>query len=207
MIANVMASPTESGESESSPTTRARIMRVRVRLGLDWPRLVARGGGGTLGLIAVAFVGLYLPGPVRFGLLAVGFLASRLLQEGTPRLAAQLPIVWLALAWGLGLLQPLVGIALLVVISAEAGLWWRWQETLAAVEPEEAEEATRPLTPDERLNALLADAPVEGLPFAEIVALMAPHMSRSTVHERLRQRGWKISPGRWRARPAGVHEP
>lgn len=59
---------------------------------------------------------------------------------------------------------------------------------------------------ERRLDALLAEAPLEGGPFAEIVTTMAPYMSRSSVARKLQERAWKIAPGRWRARPAGLED-
>lgn len=206
----VIAGLMESQPSQSQPSRadlRARVAR------LDLPRLLTRGGGGTLALVGVAFAGLYLPGLVRLGLVVAGILAVRVLGEvadgpvrSVLRPALGLVVGWLALAWGLGLLSPVVAVALLVLIGAEVRLWWGYREAVEA-----AAEAPAPLprdpTPDERLDALLADAPLEGLEFAEIVATMKPHMSRATVARRLKERAWRIGDGRWRARPAGVDQP
>jgi hypothetical protein len=200
----------ESGESESSPATRAWIY-ARAKLGPDFPLLVARWGMGVLALVALAFAGLYLPGPARLALVVAGVLAARLMDrmpDGPRRTALQpavgLAVAWLALAWGLGLLQPVVAVALLVLVAAEVRLWWQYREAVAEADIEEPPSPPRALTPDERLAALLAEAPLEGLLFAEIVEAMSPYMARSTVALRLKERGWNIGKGRWRARPGGL---
>lgn len=207
MIAGLM----ESQPSQSQPSRadlRARVAR------LDLPRLLTRGGGGTLALVGLAFAGLYLPGLVRLGLVVIGILAVKAterLPDGPVRAAlrpaAGLVVGWLALAWGLGLLSPVVAVALLVLVGAEARLWWGYRQSIAEAAVEDSSSPPRDLTPDERLDALLEDAPLEGLAFAEIVAAMQPHMSRATVGRRLKQRGWRIPGGRWRARPDGVEGP
>ena len=183
-------------------------------MSLSWPRLVTRGGGGTLALVAVAFAGLYLPGPVRLGLVVVGILAVKAMERvpagpGTAALrpAVGLVVGWLALAWGLGLLSPVVAVALLALVAAEGRLWWGYWTAVAEAVTVEPSAPPRDLTPDERLDALLDEAPLEGLPLGEIVLAMQPYMSRATVGRRLKQRGWRIPGGRWRARPDGVDGP
>jgi hypothetical protein len=52
-------------------------------------------------------------------------------------------------------------------------------------------------TPDERFEELLSGAPPEGMEFGAIVDAMKPWMSRGTVFNRLRDRGRKVSRGRW----------
>lgn len=181
---------------------------------LDWPRLLARGGGGVLALVTVAFAGLYLPGLVRLGLVVAGILTVKLMGgladgpvRGMLRPALGLVVTWLALAWGLGLLQPIVAVALLILVGLEARLWWEYREATAGTAAEEPASPPRALTPDERLDALLAEAPLEGLAFGEIAEAMAPYMVRSTVAAKLKQRAWSLGKGRWRARPAGIDEP
>lgn len=163
------------------------------------------------GLLGVAIAGFYLPGLGRIAVLVVAGIAARQLsrlEDGPERAllqpAAGATVAWLALAWGLGLLEPFVALAFAVLVALYGGLWWRYGALIAVAEAEAPPPPPRPPTPDERLDQLLADAPLDGFPFEDIVAAMAPHMSRATVAARLKERGWRIRRGFWRARPAGV---
>ena len=173
-----------------------------------------RWGGGLLALLlAVAVAGFSLPGLARLGVLVVLVIAAKQLdrledgpERSVLRPAAGLAVAWLALAWGLGLLEPFVALALVALLAACAALWWHYGALIAAEEPQDL---PRALTPDERLDQLLEEAPFDGLPTEDIVAAMDGQMSRSTVQARLRERladgrAWKIRHGRWRARPGGV---
>lgn len=216
MIESPMGSPATS-ESPSTNPARAGAHYARARAArrtLDFPSTLLRGGGGLAVLLGAAVAGFYLPALARIAALVAAGAAVKLvtdrMEDGPERAvlrpAAALTVAWLGLAWGLGLLEPFVALAFAGLAGVLGFLWWRYGALIA--EAEAADDAPpvppRELTPDERLDQLLEDAPLEGLAFEDIVAALEGHMSRTTVAERLRQRGWRIRRGRWRARPAGV---
>ncbi len=186
-----------------------------------------------LALVGVAVAGFALPGPARLGVLVLAGVGVRLAwrsvtfrilwwrgQTPTMPLGPERSVlvpglaaveVWLLLAWGLGLLEPAVLVGLVLLAAVLAGLWWACGHLVEEAEAEAAEPPPVAMpppppepTPDERLDALLEDAPIEGIEFAAIWPAMAPHMGRSTVAIRLKERGWSLGNGRWRAKPGGV---
>lgn len=215
---------TPQGQRQSqSQIARAQALCARargLRSALGFARSLAWGGGGLLALVGVAVAGFALPGLARLGLLVVAVAAlvwlSRRVPPGAEQ-AALLPVAWavvgwLVLAWGLGLLSPIVLGGLVVVAGAGGGLWWAYGNLVkaeeralgVAVADEVVDEAPLGPTPDEILAALLDDAPLEGLEFGRICEEMAPHWSRETVRTRLAERAWKVAHGRWRAKPRGA---
>jgi hypothetical protein len=172
-----------------------------------------------LALVGVAVAGFLLPGLARLGVIVLAGVGLRVLWRTLPdgpERAVLLPALaavwaWLLLAWGLGLFSPAVLVGLVVVAGVGGTLWWAYGLGIKVADAVDAEPQAvavpPPLpepTPDERLDALLEDAPLEGIEFGEIAATMEPWMKRTTVYLRLKDRAWSLGDGRWRAKPGSL---
>jgi hypothetical protein len=184
--------------------------------------MLSRGGGVIAGLVVVAVGGWYLPGVVRLIVLVLGALAVTRYWSLEGDLGFALRpfavgvVIWLAMAWGWGLLNPWLGLVLLGLMLLGT---WRWIVYYALKIPDEEtpqpEQAPRrPPPPEmvtpialEKLDEMLRDAPPEGWPRSRYVDEMAGLMSPRTVAKYLALRGIQPRHGHYRAGPTLLIEP